>query len=342
MTIGRDAECDICIPDHRISRKHAKLSVMPSGVLVEDLGSVNGTIVNGKKIDKPTLFESGALIKFHNMEFAIINISPKTTETFFLRSNHRDDIELHGLLSVGRDAACDLCIPDHRISRRHAKMTVTLSGVLVEDLNSINGTYVNDQRISQPTLLKAGDRVRFHEQEFRVDKALDPNATIICVKEVDADATICAGVIVKSPQTKAIAPDEASDEPSNSIPSRPAIAEPENSTPEAVDQNKLSAIQRQLRKGRPQPECQVEQLTVGMWVEFKNMAGKNNLYYLVSIAGSGDQTYCFVRKRGFSLIKKELKEVAAGLNSGSLRIIEDAPVLASAFAQIKSSLIRKR
>jgi len=50
MTVGRSSECDICIEDTTISRKHFKLKITGKKVLVEDLGSTNGTHINGKKI----------------------------------------------------------------------------------------------------------------------------------------------------------------------------------------------------------------------------------------------------------------------------------------------------
>jgi DNA-binding response OmpR family regulator len=45
--IGRDADCDIVIPDRQVSRRHARLRRIDSGFEVEDLGSKNGTHING-------------------------------------------------------------------------------------------------------------------------------------------------------------------------------------------------------------------------------------------------------------------------------------------------------
>ncbi|NDG83589.1 MAG: GGDEF domain-containing protein [Proteobacteria bacterium] len=51
MTIGRDPSADIMIGDPSISRKHAKVKRVDGGVTLEDLGSSNGTSVNGKKLE---------------------------------------------------------------------------------------------------------------------------------------------------------------------------------------------------------------------------------------------------------------------------------------------------
>ena len=50
ITIGRDPSNTLFIPDIRISRRHAVLTSQGEGYILEDLGSVNGTRVNGKKL----------------------------------------------------------------------------------------------------------------------------------------------------------------------------------------------------------------------------------------------------------------------------------------------------
>ncbi len=51
--IGRSAECQLALDDPLVSRKHAAIRVRKEGVTVEDLGSRNGVLLNGLKIDGP-------------------------------------------------------------------------------------------------------------------------------------------------------------------------------------------------------------------------------------------------------------------------------------------------
>jgi diguanylate cyclase (GGDEF)-like protein len=67
---------------------------------------------------------------------------------------------------IGRDAECDLELPDDSVSRQHATLEPTDEGYLLTDLSSTNGTYVNDVRITA-RLLMPGDRVRFGNQIFK-------------------------------------------------------------------------------------------------------------------------------------------------------------------------------
>jgi hypothetical protein len=62
VTIGRQASCTIVIADNNISRVHARFRTSDSGWTVEDLGSTNGTKVNGMLITDPTLLSHGQLI----------------------------------------------------------------------------------------------------------------------------------------------------------------------------------------------------------------------------------------------------------------------------------------
>lgn len=49
-TVGRDPACDIFLDDRGVSRQHARLRPLDYGVEVEDLGSTNGSFINGQRI----------------------------------------------------------------------------------------------------------------------------------------------------------------------------------------------------------------------------------------------------------------------------------------------------
>lgn len=63
VTMGRDGECDIVIPDRQVSRYHARLTPTENGVVLEDLISKNGTYCNGDRIDAPVILQDGDLIQ---------------------------------------------------------------------------------------------------------------------------------------------------------------------------------------------------------------------------------------------------------------------------------------
>ncbi|WP_154223638.1 FHA domain-containing protein [Marinicella rhabdoformis] len=68
--LGRHSECHVCINADGISRKHAQITVEADGLSVKDLGSSNGTYVNGEKIDEAHL-NVGDEVKLDNLRFLI-------------------------------------------------------------------------------------------------------------------------------------------------------------------------------------------------------------------------------------------------------------------------------
>jgi hypothetical protein len=61
-TIGREAGNEIVIEDPQVSRRHATLTRQGPTYLLEDIGSTNGTYVNGKRVTAPVLLSNGDMI----------------------------------------------------------------------------------------------------------------------------------------------------------------------------------------------------------------------------------------------------------------------------------------
>jgi pSer/pThr/pTyr-binding forkhead associated (FHA) protein len=59
LTIGRSDECDIVLPDRQVSRYHAQVTWMGDAFQLEDLGSKNGTHVNGQELSGPAFLGDG-------------------------------------------------------------------------------------------------------------------------------------------------------------------------------------------------------------------------------------------------------------------------------------------
>ncbi len=58
-TIGRDTvQCDVILPDKKVSEKHARIQREGEEFVIYDLASLNGTIVNGKKVQKGLLSDN--------------------------------------------------------------------------------------------------------------------------------------------------------------------------------------------------------------------------------------------------------------------------------------------
>ena len=83
-----------------------------------------------------------------------------------------------GKLYLGRSPDCELAISDPAVSRRHARLWVNPSQIVIEDLGSQNGVFVNGTRIQGPCELRVGDKVRIcsHELQLIDGSAAPPEA----------------------------------------------------------------------------------------------------------------------------------------------------------------------
>jgi len=82
-----------------------------------------------------------------------------------LDNNQEFDID-KTTFTVGRDTHCDIVLSEGYPSRVHAQIILKDDTILVDDLHSTNGTYVNNQRVHQATVVYPGDIIKFSTNEF--------------------------------------------------------------------------------------------------------------------------------------------------------------------------------
>lgn len=78
LVVGRDVTCDIVIADRQISRYHARLTPTEEGVLLEDLGSKNGTFYNGERLEEPAILADGDQVQISLVQHFVFLSSDAT------------------------------------------------------------------------------------------------------------------------------------------------------------------------------------------------------------------------------------------------------------------------
>ncbi len=148
--IGREREADIVLPSQTVSARHAFIEALGgSRYLLRDLNSVNGTFVNDQRISECTVTLSdrircGSVPLDWRASLRIIEDSSKDQRGW----------------TVGREPGNDLVIPDQRLSARHARVIPEGDQLLIVDLGSSNGVFVNDVQVNRAPI-SASDRIRF-------------------------------------------------------------------------------------------------------------------------------------------------------------------------------------
>src|SRR4051794_3682570 len=201
--LGRDDEADIVLqdPDSMLSRRHARIRLDNGNVVVEDLGSTNGTFVGGEKIAEPRALHAGDRIELGGTTLTFTP-APEPEPPAVPVPGPAADGELRIIsgpgaggtapvsasATIGREPECDLQVLDGEVSRRHAKVTVRDGAAAIDDLRSANGTYVNGERILEPLRLGPGDRIEVGEATIVLDSPVFAGAAVHAPPAQPSDA----------------------------------------------------------------------------------------------------------------------------------------------------------
>ena len=187
ITIGRSSQNDICIPDRHVSRQHTAIKYTDGIFMIADLESANGTFVNDLHLTEPFPLASGDVIRLyvptlvfqsiesddHSQQVRQTGTLVPTTDTLNQgqleitsgpQQGHIIPLLLQ-TITIGRatsNATWEVGLQDPSVSRPHARLSRIDDRWYLADLNSSNGTFINDKQIEgDGHALKNGDRITF-------------------------------------------------------------------------------------------------------------------------------------------------------------------------------------
>jgi ABC-type multidrug transport system ATPase subunit/ABC-type multidrug transport system permease subunit len=160
LTVGRLADNDIVIPRNSVSRQHARITPVPDGYWITDLGSRNGTQLNGERFrgearwlsNGDTVVIGGDALRFvtgQETRYAGEADAVVRTELIAFPTDR---------LTIGRDHSNDVALDDPNVSRFHAEVVREGDAVTLRDLGSRNGTRVDGTPTRQAPL-SAGSEI---------------------------------------------------------------------------------------------------------------------------------------------------------------------------------------
>lgn len=190
--VGTASDCAIVLSAPGVAAHHAEIETRAGQTVVRPLDASAPTVLNGRQITQETPLKPGDLLLFGRVGCRLSSDRPvaatapppsarksadeaartrvrNTLPKYMLRgvsgATFGKTFALTGTMVIGRQADSDIPVPAEEISRHHARLQVTADGVLVEDMNSANGTFINDKRI-QNGVMKPGEELRLDTVRF--------------------------------------------------------------------------------------------------------------------------------------------------------------------------------
>jgi len=153
LTIGRSPKSDIVIDNKNVSSNHAHFKISNDEILLEDVGSTNGTYVNGEKITSQKVtandgitFGKNYTFNWKQLEELIKGDQPAKTDG---AGRVHTKIKERDVITIGRSSDNDLVINNIKVSRKHAKLEKSGNEWFIEDLGSSNGTFLNGEKVKK-------------------------------------------------------------------------------------------------------------------------------------------------------------------------------------------------
>ncbi|MEA4924001.1 MAG: FHA domain-containing protein [Syntrophomonadaceae bacterium] len=185
--IGRgDSACELTLNDQKVSRLHARVTVLSDGaVTLHDENSSNGTTLRGHRISTVEFLHPGDIFRVGDTGIRLLADSPSEPEWLSYQKDRGDEegttcsINLAGgseytpagnftralkadeeMISIGRDPANTIVLSHPMVSRFHARIMFRADKRVLYDLNSVNGTYINGQKVNDSTELFPGSLIQ--------------------------------------------------------------------------------------------------------------------------------------------------------------------------------------
>jgi len=187
LSIGRSHDNDVSLQDPQVSGHHARMQVSGSSVTLTDLGSSNGTHVNGQPIpthvawtvnpgDSIQVGDTTVRVEFPETSSAPLSDQLESTGLVLhvQVAGRIDEMALtKGELSLGRADDNDVILDSPAVSGHHAQLRFGRTCWQVMDLGSLNGTLLNDQPLARrvPVPFGAGDTIQIADCTFGVREA---------------------------------------------------------------------------------------------------------------------------------------------------------------------------
>ncbi len=209
LTIGRGSDADVIVDNTAISRKHASLELKKNQYVISDLDSLNGTFVNGKKINGATRISVDDIIKLGKFKLALseddekLEVSSygahpdtedktiivsaqqflekpknpgsiKNGNRLVLMEGHSEPEKLSltgkSSIKIGKNASCDMILQGFFVADAQFYIVSQDSKYKLIPQRSWSKTFVNGFKVTHERILSNGDIIRVRSTKIRFYK----------------------------------------------------------------------------------------------------------------------------------------------------------------------------
>lgn len=187
--IGSAPDAQVVLALAGLAPSHCEIQVQGGNATLTVSDAANAVSVNGRAVDGPIAVRPGDQLVFGSVQARIVAVEKAAASV--QRSAPVDDSSstrvrmavprfvlrgvsgaafgktypIPGPVTIGRQQDCDIAVASEEISRRHATVKPTPDGLMVEDLGSANGTFINGKRV-QTGLMRPGEELRLDTIRF--------------------------------------------------------------------------------------------------------------------------------------------------------------------------------
>jgi ABC transport system ATP-binding/permease protein len=163
VTVGRDSDNHIVIDDQAVSGRHLVFERTGDSYLLRDAGSLNHVIVN-ETIVAERLLVINDIIKIGDLSGRPVALEYKEVAPVASRVSDRYNFK-GDTTTIGRDPSADLYLEAPSVSWRHARINFDGIAHTIVDLGSMNGIYVNGNRVRRQSLIR-GDVIQIAQYQM--------------------------------------------------------------------------------------------------------------------------------------------------------------------------------
>jgi ABC transport system ATP-binding/permease protein len=199
ITIGRAPDSDVQIDLPIVSWNHALVTFENGKYFIEDRNSRNGTSIGqiGNRIQRAVLDPAAdVFLGSYKIAAAKLLAFGKRVE---IGEGAGHNVKFTGdTMVIGRDPECDVPLAFPMVSWRHVRLTRAPEGILVEDLGSRNGTFIDGIRVAGKVFVKPGQEIGLGSFRFQLLEGGE-----LAQREYYGNVTIEAnGIVVLAPNGK--------------------------------------------------------------------------------------------------------------------------------------------